>query len=44
MLSSRRIDADFRFIQGLLDESIIIDAPDLLPSINFRVPIYPSRQ
>lgn len=40
-LSSRRINADIRFIQGLLDGSI--DAPDLLSSINFRVPTYPTR-
>jgi hypothetical protein len=40
-LSSRRIDADFCFLLGLLVDSI--DASNFLSSINFRVPIYPSR-
>jgi len=40
-LSSQRNDADFRFIQGLLDESI--DAPHLLSSINFSISTNPTR-
>lgn len=38
--SSRRIDADFRFVRGLLDASI--DALDLFFSNIFRGPTYPS--
>lgn len=40
-LSSRRLDADIHFISSLLNGSI--DAPDLLSSISFRVPVYPTR-
>ncbi|KAF0753272.1 Uncharacterized protein FWK35_00015352, partial [Aphis craccivora] len=40
-LSSRRLNADIHFISSLLNGSI--DAPDLLSSISFRIPVYPTR-
>jgi len=40
-LSSRRFDADINFISALLNGSI--DAPDLLSSVSFRIPVYPTR-
>lgn len=40
-LASRRVDADFSFISSLLNGPT--DAPDLLSSIYFRVPIHSSR-
>ncbi|KAF0715593.1 Uncharacterized protein FWK35_00034356, partial [Aphis craccivora] len=40
-LSFRRFNADINFISALLNCSI--DASDLLSSISFRIPIYPTR-
>ncbi|XP_050547686.1 uncharacterized protein LOC126909380 [Daktulosphaira vitifoliae] len=40
-LSSRRLDADISFITSLLSGSV--DAPDLLSSISFRVPVHYNR-
>jgi hypothetical protein len=40
-LASRRRDADILFITSLIKGTI--DAPDLLSTISFRVPLYPTR-
>lgn len=40
-LASRRRNADISFVTSLLSGSI--DAPDLLSTISFRVPFYPTR-
>lgn len=43
-LSYYRNDAELHFIQGMLKESTDAgDAPDLLSSINFHAPTYPSK-
>jgi hypothetical protein len=41
LLSSRRIEADLSFVTSLLNGTV--DAPDLLSSISFRVPVHYTR-